>query len=107
MKTFATLALAFAVTMSSPVAMAGPKSSLDGFQADGVTSDANLQAKHQTRREWLNSHNREAGEYWFAWDCKGKPCDNGWSVKIRKKAALVDRLPTDPKPPSSYATVRK
>ncbi len=79
-------------------AQSAPRSALDGFQFDGVLSDAILKDQHLTRRAWLNENPLGARQYWSAWDCKGKPCDSKWQANIRDKAALIQRTDKDPKP---------
>lgn len=92
----------FALTQIAPAS--AQKSALDGYQFDGVSSDAELKVEGQTRRHWLDNHPVQAKEYWAAWDCKGKPCDTKWYANIRAKAALVKRTHRDPKPANSASS---
>lgn len=103
MKRLMIAAIVLAACSSSAPAVAAPKSALDGYQFDGVSSDGELKIEGHTRREWLGQHPVEARDYWKAWDCKGKPCDSKWNAKIRAKAALIERTDKDPKPRADNA----
>jgi hypothetical protein len=99
------LLCASALLAGAPSAHATPhKDALDGFQFDGVTSDALLKGAHQTRRDWLDQNPKASWAYWKAWECKGQPCDSKWQQNIRAKAALVPRTDKDPKQASGASS---
>jgi hypothetical protein len=104
MKLTGILVTALLVLQLNPAAAQAPKSDLDNFQFDGVSSDAELKDQHHSRRDWLSAHPVQAKDYWKAWDCKGQGCDSTWNANIRAKAALIDRTPQDPKPASGSAS---
>ncbi len=97
----------FAAAISNPgTARILPRSALDGFQFDGVLSDAALKTAGWTRWHWLEVYHMNAPEYWRAWDCKDKPCDSKWQANIRAKAVLIPRIYKDP-PPSDTSLPSK
>lgn len=61
-----------------------------------VTPDRLL--RDMSRRDWLTLWPVPGRDYWAAWDCKGKPCDNPKRLHIRANAKLIPRTAADPKP---------
>ena len=95
---FASMLVLVTLSLTPAMATQAKKGALDK-EPDlfaSVTPDRLLGG--MSRREWLTLWPVPGRDYWAAWDCKGRSCDNPKRVHIRANAKLIPRTDADPKP---------